>query len=189
MTVRAVTSTLISPALAALAIALGAPAPLVAAASTCPGADLRAEQASTAQLESAALCLMNEERATRGLRPLRVQKQLRKAALVHTLDMVRQLLFSHTGSNGSDVADRVKKTGYLNGTRRWWVGENIAYGYGETSMPRRIVKMLMRSAGHRRNILSKTFEDVGITVSYGTPERDFRNEGATYTMDFGARRK
>jgi uncharacterized protein YkwD len=87
------------------------------------------------------------------------------------------------------VTDRIRKTGYLKGTSRWWVGENIAYGYGETSMPSEIVKMLMKSPGHRKNILDRTFEEVGVTVEYGTPEKRYRNQGATYTTDFGARRK
>lgn len=187
MASRSRTWKLIAAALAASAVALGTTAPMAAAA--CPGANLRAEDASTGQLESATLCLMNKQRTKRGLDPLRPQKQLRKAALVHTLDMITELLFSHTGSNGSELTDRVRKAGYLKGTSRWWVGENIAYGYGETSQPSEIVKMLMKSPGHRHNILDKTFEDVGVTVEYGTPEKRYRNEGATYTTDFGARRK
>ncbi len=187
MIARSTTGRLIATALATLAIALGATAPVAAAA--CPGANLRAEEASIGQLESATLCLMNKQRTKLGLDPLKPQKQLRKASLIHTLDMLTELLFSHDGSNGSDVTDRIRKAGYLKGTSRWWVGENIAYGYGETSKPAEIVKMLMKSPGHRHNILDKTFEDVGVTVEYGTPEKQYRDEGATYTTDFGARRK
>jgi uncharacterized protein YkwD len=171
--------------LAAAVVLAGAPA----ASAACAGANLRAEQASTAQLESATLCLMNKERRKRGIKALSLQKQLSQASLAHTLDMVKALLFSHTGSNGSDVVDRVKKTGYLRGTSKWLLGENIAYGYGDTSRPAEIMDMLMHSPEHKKNLLDKSFRDVGVSVEYGTPEREFRNEGATYTTDFGARRK
>jgi len=163
--------------------------PAGAAAKGCPGAGLMAQDSSQGQMEKATLCLMNKERQKRGLNPLKAQSQLREAALQHTLDMLSQLLFSHSGSNGSSVVDRIKKSGYLRGTSEWWVGENIAYGYGATSAPRQIMDMLMHSPEHRANILDKDFEEVGVTVEFGTPEKRFRNEGATYTTDFGARRK
>jgi uncharacterized protein YkwD len=174
-------------ALAGVAVLAATMAP--AASAACPGANLRAEDASINELESATLCLINKERRKRGLKAVRLQKQLTESSLAHTLDMIKGLLFSHTGSNGSDVVDRVKKTGYLRGTKEWWLGENIAYGYGETSRPAEIMDMLMHSPEHKKNLLDKSFRDVGVSVEHGTPEKHFQNEGATYTTDFGARRK
>jgi uncharacterized protein YkwD len=155
---------------------------------SCPGATLLAEDATSDQLESAMLCLMNKERLRKGIRPLEAQEQLRQASLKHTFDMLGALLFSHTGSNGSTLEERIKKTGYFRKTKEWFVGENLAYGYGYRSSPRAIMRMLMNSPVHRANILDKHFKEVGVGVAYGTPEKRYRNEGATYTTDFGGRR-
>jgi uncharacterized protein YkwD len=44
---------------------------------------------------------------------------------------------------------------------------------------------LMKSPGHRANILSRSFEELGVGVVLGAPGRG--GAGATYTQNFGAR--
>lgn len=146
------------------------------------------DQATPVQLENATLCLMNKEREKYGSKPLRSQVQLRDSAHRHTQDMLENHHFSHRGSDNSTVTDRVRRTGYMTGTRKWWVGENIAYGLGPPSAPREIMTMLMHSHEHRRNILNGRFREVGVVVEPGSPDATHSAAGATYTADFGARR-
>ena len=167
---------------------LAAGAPGVAAGASCPGAGLTSDQGAIDQLEAATVCLMNKERGKRGRKPLKTQPILEKSALRHTIDMITGLVFSHEGTDGSTVTKRVKKLGYLKGVKQWWVGENVAYGYGSTSSPRGIMDMLMHSPDHKANILSRRFEEVGVGVEIGSPEKRYGDQGATYTQDFGARR-
>ena len=44
----------------------------------------------------------------------------------------------------------------------------------------------MRSPGHRHNILSRRFREIGIGVKFDTPVGSYAT-GATYTTTFGAR--
>jgi uncharacterized protein YkwD len=157
-----------------------------ATAAECTGASGLPSQVSSATLEEATLCLMNDERAKRGLKPLRRSSKLERAAHKHTLDMLRSNLFSHTGSNGSTPEDRIRRAGYLKGTRDWLVGENIAYGEDQLGAPKQIVAGWMDSAPHRRNILGKRFRDVGISVEHGAPGAS-GSRSTTYTTDFGRR--
>jgi uncharacterized protein YkwD len=171
-------------ALAATVLAGVTAAPAYAGA--CPFRDAYPEEASMSALEQATLCLVNRERRRRDLRALRPHAQLAQASLRHTLDMIVSKLFSHTSSNGSDFIDRIRRTGYMTGASRWWVGENIAYGYGSQSSPLEMVQSWMDSPDHRRNILDRRFRDIGVIVRPGVPEPDV-DGGATYTTDFGKR--
>ena len=44
----------------------------------------------------------------------------------------------------------------------------------------------MHSPGHRANILSTQFKDIGIGVARGAPQAG-QHDSATYTTDFGVR--
>jgi len=58
------------------------------------------------------------------LNPLSYNSQLQGAAQTHANDMSTNGFFSHTGSDGRTVSDRVSDQGY-----NWaWIGENIAQG-------------------------------------------------------------
>lgn len=99
--------------------------------------------------------------------------------------MVASQFFSHVSPGGSTLTVRVRKTAYLNGTSSWSLGENLAWGSRGRASPRAIVNAWMNSPGHRANILSRQFRDIGIGIAIGTPA-GFEN-GATYTTDFGRR--
>ena len=66
----------------------------------------------------------NAVRAQHGLAPLTIQSQLVQAAQAHSNDQAAHQRMSHTGSNGSTMADRVDATGYP------WsrIAENVAAG-------------------------------------------------------------
>jgi uncharacterized protein YkwD len=71
--------------------------------------------------------------------------------------------FSHTGSDGSNVGDRVLAEGY-----RWsWVGENIfATSTSSSAAAQQAFDAWMASSGHRANILSSDFTEIGIGYVY-----------------------
>lgn len=172
--------------LAALAcVLLVAPAPS-AAARPCAGAHAHPGDASRADLAKATVCLLNKQRTRHDLHRLRLNPRLSKAARAHTLDMVRKRYFDHVSRTGRDVVDRLTSTGYIGGSASWVVGENLAWGSGDRSTPREIVRSWMHSPGHRRNILTRRFREIGIGVVFNTPTGS-GPLGATYTTTFGAR--
>jgi len=170
------------------ALAVGVPAvPADAAVSSCRHADARPGQVSTSAFRSSTLCLLNRERRARGMRKLRTNKRLGRAAKGHAGDMVRRDYFAHDSLSGQSFTDRIRRTGYMSHARSWQVGENIAWGTGERGTPHEIVNVWMNSPGHRANILQRRFREIGIGVVGGAPEGN-PQRAATYATDFGARR-
>jgi len=161
-----------------------AAAPARAAGATCDGGATGAVT-STADTAETVLCLLNRIRSRHDLRPLRESTKLSKAALRHSRDMVRRGFFEHDAPGGGDVVSRARAAGYIRPGVGWTVGENIAWGSGSLATPASIVDAWMRSAGHRHNILSPAYRDLGVGVALGTPRGI---NGATYTTDFGALR-
>lgn len=134
----------------------------------------------------ATVCLVNRERTSRGLPPLRLNPVLSQASLGHSLDMVKLGYFEHTSADGRTVGDRLRALGFGRGTSVS-AGENIAYGVGEESTPQSIVQAWMHSPGHRADILRPAFTEIGIGIALGAPEVpvDVQDDSATYTTDFG----
>ena len=138
--------------------------------------------ASGAAANHATLCLLNQQRRSHGLRALRNDAKLGRAAAGHAHDMVSRHFFAHDSLNGASFATRIKRTGWTNSRRSYTVGENIGWGGGTLGTPRSMVRAWMNSAGHRANILSRSFRMIGIGIANGAPTGD---AGATYATDFG----
>ena len=165
-----------------LACALVAPGSAAAAGPVaCESAEARPAQVSQQVVVRSTLCLLNAERRRHGLRALRLNERLSRAARAHSQDMARNRYFDHNSRNGSSFVDRIRRTGYLNGARRWKVAENIAWGTNWLASPRAIMKAWMNSPGHRANILDGTYREIGIGVATRTGPK------AIYTTDFGTR--
>jgi uncharacterized protein YkwD len=152
----------------------------------CDAASSRIGEASDAQLSRATLCLLNGERARRGLSRLRLNERLSEAAERHSRDMVRRNYFSHDSLSGASFVDRIRRSGYLRSARSWSVGENLAWGSGSRGTPESILHAWMNSPAHRANILTRRFREIGIGVAEGAPVR-VGVPAATYTTDFGSR--
>jgi uncharacterized protein YkwD len=174
---------LLTPAIAAIAMAI-APAASPAAVRPCPGAHLQPSAAHATQVRAATVCLLNRQRVLHGLARLRTHRSLSHAASAYARLMVAQRFFGHVSPTGSTMAQRIKRTRYLRGARRWALGENIAWGAGASATPARIVSAWMHSPGHRRNILDPGYRDVGIGIAVGSPSG---GAGATYVNEFGRR--
>jgi len=153
----------------------------VGAGAACP---VVPDVSSLPAVTDATLCLLNGERADRGLPPFAHHPALAEAATVYAADLVAGSYFSHTGRDGSDLVERIERAGYISGDRSWRVGENLAWGTGGLATPAAIVQAWMNSAGHRKNILNARFREIGIGVVAGNPARG-DNAGATYVTEFG----
>ncbi|MFZ5884806.1 MAG: CAP domain-containing protein, partial [Chloroflexota bacterium] len=124
--------------------------------------------------EARVLELINIERAKVGLPALLSQSQLATAARLHSADMACNNFFSHTGSDGASLSERVERQGYS-----WlYLGENIAAGY---PTPESVVDAWMNSSGHRANILNANYTEIGIGYAYWYDS----TYGAYWTTDFG----
>ena len=154
---------------------------------TCKHSGAQPEQVTKRQLVRATLCLLNKQRRAHHLKGLKLSKRLGHAARGHSYEMARVHYFSHDSHSGASFLDRIRRAGYLRHARRWSVGENIAWGTGQLSTPRSIVRAWMHSPGHRANILQRNFRQIGIGISAGAPVHTARRSGATYTTDFGMR--
>jgi uncharacterized protein YkwD len=152
----------------------------------CVDADLEAASDNLDRIRDAVLCLHNNVRAEHGLPALRENKRLRKAALKHSRDMVRDGFFEHTTPEGATMVDRILRARYVRGNEGWALGENLAWGTGALGTPRGALEAWMSSPGHRANILKRSYRELGVGVVLGVPVSDAA--GATYTVDFGVRR-
>jgi uncharacterized protein YkwD len=169
--------------LAALALSAAASP---ASAAHCKGADRPAAQMRGGKAAKLTLCLLNKERAKRGLHKLDANRKAAKAARRHNRLMVRRNCFDHECPGEPDLVGRLTKSGYLPCSCSWAVGENIAWGSGSYGSPRRIVAGWMGSPPHRENILYPRFEHIGVAVERGDPGTGYPRT-ATYTTDFGAK--
>jgi uncharacterized protein YkwD len=142
-----------------------------AAQGGCANGNAPATRLAAADLRAAVVCLANEQRAARGLPPLRQSGKLDQSAQRWTDAMVARGSFDH-----GRVGARVSAAG-LNWST---VGENIATGF-ET--PREVVGAWMTSAGHCHNILDPIYADVGIGVSPAFIH-GYANRPGTWTQDF-----
>jgi uncharacterized protein YkwD len=169
----------------AVLVAMLAAAPSAMAVRACESAGAMPSKLTQRTVVRATLCTLNAERDRYGLPPLKLNRKLSKAARRHARDMVRRDYFAHDSLGGGTFLDRIKRTGYLRGARSWTVGENLAWGSRERSAPRAITETWMNSAGHRANILSDSFREVGIGLATGAPGAG--GQAATYATEFGAR--
>jgi uncharacterized protein YkwD len=175
----AVSACAIVGALAQAPNAVAAPdEPVARAAGACPGAKARISKASPRTLRSALLCLVNRKRAANGLKALRLDRKLQRAAGNHARDMVRHDYFAHQRDGGPDLSERLDRVGW-NGDA--W-GETIAYGCGSSGSPRATLKAWMNSPPHRAVVLSGTYRRGGLGVGAEAPCGD---SGATWVLDVG----
>lgn len=127
--------------------------------------------------QDAILAAMNRERAAYGLGPLRINEQLSLAAGDRIGDMFAKRYFAHVAPDGLQPFTWARQRGYRYRT----IGENLAVGFRGTS----VVEGWMRSPGHRENILQRDFDEVGIAIADGAPQRGYR--GPTVVAMYGAR--
>ncbi|MBI1919007.1 CvpA family protein [Candidatus Microgenomates bacterium] len=103
--------------------------------------------------------LVNQARAAQGVKPLLFDDRLREVARAHAKDMFMRGYFSHYTPEGLSPFDRMAAANISFNA----AGENLAYAPNVTLAH----DGLMKSPGHRANILSGDFGKVGIGVIDG----------------------
>ncbi len=106
--------------------------------------------------EKEALELTNKEREKKGLKPLRANPLLFRAARAHSANMARQDRLAHD-LDDKGPGERLKDVGY---PHAGW-GENVAAGQ---RTPAEALASWMSSDGHRANILNENYAEIGIGV-------------------------
>ncbi|WP_319506153.1 CAP domain-containing protein [uncultured Methanolobus sp.] len=143
---------------------------------TCFTSFVSAEETYAVQ-EQQMLDLINDERLSYGLEPLTLNPVLTQVARDHSKEMIEMDYFSHNSFDGTLFSERIRDAGYP----VYRIGENIAMNY-----PPNVVQAhenLMNSAGHRANILSSSYNEIGIGIWVG--EYSSYSNTAMYTQDFG----
>lgn len=145
------------------------------------GCDCQTVAAFNSGFEQQVIDLVNQERTSRGLNPLKRSQGLTMAARYQAADMSQDNYFSH------DTFDRqggnlVKKCGpwerianYYSGAN----GENAAAGYGT---PQSVMNGWMNSSGHRANILNPSTVSIGVGFYQGSGDYH-----SYWVQDFGTK--
>lgn len=120
--------------------------------------------------ENAMLSMINDERTSRGLNPLKLNPGARTVARAYSKRMLAEGYFSHIDNDGHTPFDRLRAGNVDFGA----AGENLALA----PTLQRAHYGLMNSPGHRANILSSHFRAVGIGIIDAGPN------GLMVTQDF-----
>jgi uncharacterized protein YkwD len=182
-------------ALSALVTAIGLLAGGVAPAGAidCPYVDMPSAQLTLDQFDGSVFCLINHDRSVNGVRRLRPNPLLRRAAWDYTNALLRGRFFSHHGDfagrqNASTPIKRLRTIGYVRPGYVWVVGEDLHWSTPETSSPGQIVQAWMDSPIHRMWLLKPKLEELGVAGATGTPIDPNLPDGITVAAEFGFRR-
>lgn len=110
---------------------------------------------SVTAFESEVIRLVNEARAANGLQPLTANWELSRVARYKSQDMADRGYFSHTSPTYGSPFQMIRAFGLSFRT----AGENIAYGQ---RTPQQVFQGWMNSSGHRANILSASYTQIGV---------------------------
>lgn len=108
--------------------------------------------------EKQALDLLNADRASHGLKALNLNPQLTALGERYAQDMINRHFFAHNDPDGKSPFDRMHQAGIDYS----YAGENLAINSDIINAE----KAFMNSPGHRSNILSPHYTDVGLGVGY-----------------------
>lgn len=126
----------------------------------------------------ALIVAMNRERESRGLAPLKRSRRLSLAAGDRLAEMMEEGYFAHVSPTGREPFDAIQERGYDFSD----AGENLAAGFASA---RSVVSAWMKSPGHRENLLSPDFEEVGVAICADAPTDAMR--GHTFVALYGAK--
>jgi uncharacterized YkwD family protein len=113
------------------------------------------DQGSISDYEKEVARLVNVERSKAGLMKLTLNAQISKVARIKCQDMINKKYFSHISPTYGSPFKMMESYGI----RFSAAGENIAYGQ---KTPAEVMRGWMNSPGHRSNILSRTYTNIGV---------------------------
>jgi uncharacterized protein YkwD len=99
--------------------------------------------------------------------------------------------FDHDSADGTPFWRRIERFYGGRGFRSWAVGENIFWQSPTTLGAITVVRSWLRSPGHRANMLSRDWRDVGVgAISLPRAPGVYGGAPVTIvTVDFGKRRR
>lgn len=106
------------------------------------------------------VALVNKERASQGLAPLKINWEVARVAQYKSEDMRDRNYFNHTSPTYGTPFEMLKKFNIKYSA----AGENIAKGQKTAQA---VVSSWMNSEGHRKNILSTNFTEIGVGYAPG----------------------
>ena len=113
---------------------------------------------SVKSFENEVIRLVNVERSKKGLGALQANWELSRVARYKSQDMANKGYFSHTSPTYGSPFAMMENFGI----RFSSAGENIAYGQ---RTPAEVMKGWMNSAGHKANILSPSYTQIGVGLA------------------------
>lgn len=121
-------------------------------------------QAGSTEISQQILSLVNAQRTANGLSPLTLNAGLSHVAQAKAEDMKNKNYFSHNSPTYGSPFDMMKSFGISYRT----AGENIAKGQ---KTPQAVMTAWMNSSGHKKNILSPNYTQLGVGYVYnnGSP--------------------
>lgn len=122
---------------------------------TQPSAPAAPSTAGISQMALQVIELTNNERRKNGLPALKADTSLSKVAQVKSNDMQAKHYFSHTSPTYGSPFDMMRDFGVTYKS----AGENIAMGQ---TTAQQVITAWMNSEGHRRNILSPNYTNIGV---------------------------
>jgi uncharacterized protein YkwD len=155
-----------------------------ASAAAQPARTIEAED----QLERLVLAELNAVRRSHGLRPLSASRPLAAAADAHSRAMGRFGFFEHESRDGTAFWHRVKRFYGPRARSGWSVGENLLWSTPGLNA-RAAVRLWMESPGHRRNILTPRWREIGLSAVRvaAAPGVFGGRDVVIITTDFGTR--
>lgn len=132
-------------------------------------------------LKALMLNLINEDRATEGLRPVTWDSFTAQVAQAHAVEMAREGYMSHWNLQGEGPDIRYGRAGGTEVVQEnvymyWWRYEDGSPAPIEDweAVVREAQQALMESPGHRANIMSPEHTHVGIGIDYNADTGDVR---------------
>jgi uncharacterized protein YkwD len=166
---------------------IGGASAVEASAADCANAAVVPVDAATSEAATGAVvCLVNAERAKRGLKAVTRSRILSRASVGESADMVRLKYFSHVSPAGMTLRLRAARAGYRKLSCPPTLGEVLAFGSGEDATAAAFVASLMADPAHRSVLLDRRFRDAGIGLALGAPMEGL-GDGVTLAMSFGRR--
>jgi uncharacterized protein YkwD len=181
-----------------------APSGVAQRSGACVGITTVPTVSTTAVTRKAITCLVNAERAARGLRPLKLSTDLTQAATTHAQDMVKETYFAHVSPTGQTLVDRLQQVGYLTSavldqakkqvqgatsgaqTAALFVaGETLAYGTGPAVTARALVRKWMANVSNRAALLNAKVKQIGVGIVQGAPKANLDQHGVTVVTNLG----
>lgn len=102
----------------------------------------------------------NQQRASNGLPPLKLNAALSQAAANKANHMFKNNYWAHIAPDGTDPWDFILGSGY----DYVYAGENLAKNF---SSSKDVVNAWMKSPSHKQNLMNNNYQDIGFAVVNG----------------------